>query len=207
MELRDSCTNPSICNRNFPVKVNLMTSQGVVTLRMSILNTYDDVIKWKCFQRYWPFARRIHRSPVNSPHKGQWCGALMFSLICAWINEWVNNHEAGDLRHNRAHYDVIVMLITTASIPIGKTPYHQISRNIEAVNYGFKFFLSFWNCSCFSTAKVLRTLEARQTPLVYTLVEFGDMREFLNLRLSMISIFQQMDKIFWVEFHMVVLKF
>ena len=26
----------------------------------------------------------IHRSPVINPHKGQWCGALMFSLICAW---------------------------------------------------------------------------------------------------------------------------
>ena len=24
-------------------------------------------------------------SPVNSPHKGQWRGALMFSLICVWI--------------------------------------------------------------------------------------------------------------------------
>ena len=36
--------------------------------------------------------------PVNSPYKGQWCGALMFSLICAWINDWVNNREAGDLR-------------------------------------------------------------------------------------------------------------
>ena len=47
--------------------------------------------------------------PVNSPHKGQWRGALMFSLICVWINGWVNNREAGDLRHHRAHYDVIVM--------------------------------------------------------------------------------------------------
>ena len=47
--------------------------------------------------------------PVNSPHKGQWRGALMFSLICVWINGWVNNHEAGDLRRNRCHYDVIVM--------------------------------------------------------------------------------------------------
>ena len=46
---------------------------------------------------------------VNSPHKGQWRGALMFSLICAWINGWVNNREAGDLRRNRAHYDVIIM--------------------------------------------------------------------------------------------------
>ena len=28
----------------------------------------------------------------------------MFSLICTWIKSWVNNPEAGDLRH---HYDVI----------------------------------------------------------------------------------------------------
>ena len=34
----------------------------------------------------------------------------MFSLICAWINDWVNNHVAGDLIHHHAHYDVIVML-------------------------------------------------------------------------------------------------
>ena len=49
-------------------------------------------------------------SPVNSPHKGQWRGAFMYSLICAWINGWVNNREAGDLRRHHAHYDVIVML-------------------------------------------------------------------------------------------------
>ena len=46
---------------------------------------HDDVIKWNHFPRYWPFVRGIHRSPVNSPHKGQWRGALMFSLIYAWI--------------------------------------------------------------------------------------------------------------------------
>ena len=73
---------------------------------------HDDVIKWKHFPRYWPFVRGIHRSPVNSPHKGQWRGALMFSLICAWINRWVNNREAGDLRHHRAHYDVALMTKT-----------------------------------------------------------------------------------------------
>ena len=69
---------------------------------------HDDVIKWKHFPRYWPFVREIHRSPVNSPHKSQWRGPLMFSFICTWINGWVNNGEAGDLRH-RAHYDIIVM--------------------------------------------------------------------------------------------------
>ena len=46
---------------------------------------------------------------MNSPHKGQWRGALMFSLICIWINGWSNNREAGDLRRYRGHYDVIVM--------------------------------------------------------------------------------------------------
>ena len=53
--------------------------------------------------------RGIHRSPVNSPHKGQWRGALMFSLICVWINGWVNNREAGHLRRYRTHCDVSVM--------------------------------------------------------------------------------------------------
>ena len=74
-----------------------------------ILANHDDVIKWKHFPRYWPFVRGIHRSPVTSPHKGQWRGALIFSLICVWIKGWVNNREAGDLRRYRGHYDVSVM--------------------------------------------------------------------------------------------------
>ena len=40
-----------------------------------------DVINWKRFPRYWPFVWGIHRSPVTSPNKGQWRGALIFSLI------------------------------------------------------------------------------------------------------------------------------
>ena len=51
----------------------------------------------------------IHRSPVNSPHKGRWRRALMFSIICAWKNGSVSNREAGDLRRHRAHYGVTVM--------------------------------------------------------------------------------------------------
>ena len=73
---------------------------------------HDDVIKWKHSPRYWPIVRGIHQSPVNSPHKGQWRGALMLSLIYTWINGWVNNGEAGDLRHHCAHYDVKVMCTT-----------------------------------------------------------------------------------------------
>ena len=48
--------------------------------------SHDDVIKWKPIPRHWTFVQGIHRSPVNYPHKGPWHGALMFSLIYAWIN-------------------------------------------------------------------------------------------------------------------------
>ena len=70
---------------------------------------HDDAIKWKQFQRNWTFARRIHWSPVNSPHRGHWRGALIFSMICVWINGWANNREAGDLRRHRDHFDITVM--------------------------------------------------------------------------------------------------
>ena len=35
----------------------------------------------------------------------------------AWIDGWVNNREAVDLRRHRAHYDVIVMNFTDARSP------------------------------------------------------------------------------------------
>ena len=49
----------------------------IQTLVNQVLIGHDDVIKWKHFPRYWPFVRGIHRSPVNSPRKGQWRGALI----------------------------------------------------------------------------------------------------------------------------------
>ena len=69
---------------------------------------YGDIIKWKHFPCHWPFVWGIHRSPVNSPHKGQWCRALMFSLMCAWTNGSTSNQDASDLRHLHAHYNITV---------------------------------------------------------------------------------------------------
>ena len=66
---------------------------------------HDDFIKWEHFLRYWPFVSGIHR-----PHKGQWRGALLFPLICAWTNSWANNGDAGDLRRHRVRYDVTLMV-------------------------------------------------------------------------------------------------
>ena len=90
-----------------------------------------DVIKWKQFPRYWPFVWGSHRLPVNFAHKSQWRGALMLSLICAWINGWGNNRKAGDLRRRRAHYDVTVMIHNS------KLSYHSffISFRMHCIIY------------------------------------------------------------------------
>ena len=96
---------------------------------------HDDVIKWKHFPRNWPFVRGIHRSPVNSLHKDQWRGALMFSWICARINGWVNNGEAGDLRHHRAHYDVILMKLLVIDSFIVNNRYQVAERDSAGVRY------------------------------------------------------------------------
>ena len=63
---------------------------------------------WWCHQME-TFSALLAICAGNSPHKGQWRGALMFTVICARINGWVNNREAGDLRRYRAHCDVTVM--------------------------------------------------------------------------------------------------
>ena len=100
----------TINNRPFSQHVELITRIYPMHFSYSkaAFKIPDDVIKWKHFPRYWPFVRGIHQSLVNSPHKGQWRRALMFSLICDWTNDWANNRGGGDLRRHRAHYDVTV---------------------------------------------------------------------------------------------------
>ena len=91
------------------VGIAYMMARELLPLLMGQRFVHDDVTKWKKIPRYWPSVRGIHQSPVNSPHKGLWRGALMFSLICARINGWVINRQAGELRRHRPHYDVILM--------------------------------------------------------------------------------------------------
>ena len=98
---------------------NWTTLYGILLILKICFSKDDDFIKWKHFLRYWPFVQANHRSPVNSPHKGQWLGTLMFFLICAWIKVWVNNRDAGDLRRHRVLYDVTLMkLLGIHDIPI-----------------------------------------------------------------------------------------
>ena len=94
--------------RTFPTQTIITGTIPILDIT-NLCPSHDDVIKWKHFPHHWPFVRGRHRSPVNSPHKGQWRGALMFSLTYAWIKGWANNRGAGDLRRYRPHYDVIAI--------------------------------------------------------------------------------------------------
>ena len=91
---------------------------------------HDDVIKWKHFPRYWCFMRGIHRPPVNSPHKGQWRGASMFSLICAWTKGWVNNRDVGDRIRHYAHYDVTILSYIPSQELIQRCQNHDLTWNL-----------------------------------------------------------------------------
>ena len=77
----------------------------------------------------------IHRSPINSPHKGQWRGALLFSLIFAWTNGWVNNRDAGDLKRHLAHNDVTVM--TERGVSSDNIP----TRHVWMALYQFRYLI------------------------------------------------------------------
>ena len=84
------------------------------------LNSHMEV-NWSGYNTWWrqqmeTFSALLALCAGNSPvpgefptHKVQWRGALMFSLISAWINGWVNTRGAGDLRRHRTHYDVTVI--------------------------------------------------------------------------------------------------
>ena len=106
---------------------------------------HDDVIKWKHFPRNWPLCAGNSPVPVNSAHKGQWRGALMFSLICVWINGLVNNREAGDLRRHRGHFDVNVMLSFYPCIHNSSfyESVHVRSSGIETRLYMFLYIVGF----------------------------------------------------------------
>ena len=95
------------------VKIIVESSSRWLHYRPCFVRFYwhDDVIKWKHLSRYWHFVRGIHRRTVDSPHIGQWRGALMFSLICAYTYGWANNQNAGDLRRHCAPYNVTVISI------------------------------------------------------------------------------------------------
>ena len=64
----------------------------------------------------WTFSALLALRAGNSPVTGEFLSERqvtrnfdVFFLSAPWINGWVNNREAGDLRRHSAHYDVIAM--------------------------------------------------------------------------------------------------
>ena len=104
-------THPSVVSAFWPLRTPDWTRCDVIPLH----RVHTPIIwcrhQMETFSALLALFQGIHMSPVNSFYKGQWRRALIFSLICACINNWINNREAGVLRRHCAHYDVIVMRI------------------------------------------------------------------------------------------------
>ena len=106
----------------FTVKVH----NEYIYFTMYLYRFHDDVIKWKHFPHYWSFLC-WGNSPVTGEltSQGPVTRSFEFSSLCGWTNGWVNNRNAGDLRRDRAQYDVIVMCpihIHTGILPFNSLP-------------------------------------------------------------------------------------
>ena len=85
-----------------------------------------------------------------SNHQPDDCFAV--SLICTWINGWVNNRETGDLKRHRAHYDVIVM---QPSDTTGTTNQGSVCLPPDLWNDPRQFFNGLdWHWLCYNVIKV-----------------------------------------------------
>ena len=137
--------------------------------------------KWKHFPRYWPFERRIHRSPLNSPRKGQWRGTFMLSLICVWIHGRVNNREAGDLRRHRAHYDIIVIRHWLVTVDLKDIGSEKDLAHFRSVHLANPYFVdsswpsdAIWRLKSWSTLVYVMTCSWHQA-ITWTNVDFSSL--------------------------------
>ena len=127
------------------LRLLLMLLLGPKNPRSASPYIYDSGVCHHCIFRPWwrhqtkTFSALLALCAVNSQHQGQWRGALMFFLIGARTNGWVNNGEGGDLRRHRAHYDVIVIRICKYSgwfTCLVKVNYRKI-RELRTYNHTF----------------------------------------------------------------------
>ena len=95
---------------------------------------HDDVINWKRFPRYWPFVWEIHRSPVNSPHKGPVTHTLMLVRITCYTNSRNDRWFETTWRS----CDVIVMSSDYVTDYVGSTRIISMSGNNRKCKYLFK---------------------------------------------------------------------
>ena len=146
------------------------------------MSTYDDVIKWKHFPRDWPFVRGIHQSSVNSPHIGQWRGALMYYFICAFfINNWANDGDVGDLRRHRAHCVDMWLSVSPLHLQIKEGSHIMrmlwyFNQIISDSGYG----LSQWEWGCYNvTPSLFGRAHTRNDPWVAPVTNWFSMWRFM----------------------------
>ena len=80
------------------------------TWHLTSTDHHDGVMAEKRYPSYWPCVREIHRSVVDSPHKGPVTRELLLSLMLVQINAWTNILVACDLRRHDARCDVTVIM-------------------------------------------------------------------------------------------------
>ena len=114
----------------------------------------------------------ISVSPASSPHKGQWCGALMFSLTCAWTNAWANHRDAGDLISHGAHYEALVTCLLKSQY---MKQWYISTRKEIIVTIGFceiliKMYFKMLSAKYRQFSITLGTLDMRQSACVILVV-------------------------------------
>ena len=114
-------------NRVSPISMNYLRDSDPLSCLLEIFKLWWRY-QMETFPRYWPFVRGMHRSPLNYPHKGQWRGALKFSLICALNKQlskqswswWFETPLRSLWRHynafmritlNQCHFDTAICVI------------------------------------------------------------------------------------------------
>ena len=87
-----------------------------------------------------------HRAPVDSPHKGQWREALMFSLSCNWTKDWANSRGAVGFGRHRAHYDVTVLHddYMPATVNVHPTHFKHLSLNWASLTWKIPCKYKIW---------------------------------------------------------------
>ena len=162
---------------------------------------------------------RVVTGPLCGEFTGdRWRGALMFSLIHAWINDWLNNRGAGDLRRHRAHCDVIVMKILqahqTKCFSMKSLTSHIMPRNTfshvaivrSALNWKehkFYYRSEHFYCTCIQFIEISRVLKTMLCSLRY---KFGAVIEAIGQFRTEIKLLHDAAGLVWKQCMFVNLK-
>ena len=138
----------AVCCRNQSLTNSLVFSYLSIDIS-PFLPLHDDVIKWNLSPRYWPIVRGIHRSPVNSPHKGQWRWVMISSLIWVIVNSNFRNKLQWNLKRNSC---IFIQESACENLVCKKWRQFCLGLNVLKVSYSYTFNLNFIRLITFSDA-------------------------------------------------------